>query len=524
MRITAFEPSAYETLGALIVHAIEQHPERTAMVDADGKRTSYRALGERISQLIGLFNDLGMQRGDVVAQLCGNRTEMFCVMAAAYVGGFCSVTLHAMAGADDHAAILEDCHATVFVYEHYFAERAGELKTRSQRSIPWFSHDSGDADPCIWLERSGQSTPALTSVGRSEDIVRLAYTGGTTGRSKGVMLSNRAMLSNVRLWLDGLAWREGVRTLCSAPISHGAGSLIFPTLAAGGTVYLQRGFTAPSWLECVQTHAIEHTFIVPTMLYALIDHPATPEHDLSSLRALIYGASPASPARVREALERFGPVLVQTYGQTEAPNTILILDQQAHQNASAEQLASAGQPFPGLDVVLLGDDGQPTANGETGEICVKGPLLMSGYHGQPEQTERTLVDGYLRTGDLGRIGADGLFYIVDRKKDMIISGGFNIYPKEIEDVLSAHPEVAAVAVFGVPDPKWGEAVKAVVALKLGATASPEQLIDYVRARKGAIHTPKSIELVDAVPVTSLGKPDKKSLRSRYWNQQSREIA
>ena len=239
---------------------------------------------------------------------------------------------------------------------------------------------------------------------------------------------------------------------------------------------------------------------------------------------MIYGASPASPARVREALERFGPVLVQTYGQTEAPNTILILDQQAHQNASAEQLASAGQPFPGLDVVLLGDDGQPTANGETGEICVKGPLLMSGYHGQPEQTERTLVDGYLRTGDLGRIGADGLFYIVDRKKDMIISGGFNIYPKEIEDVLSAHPEVAAVAVFGVPDPKWGEAVKAVVALKLGATASPEQLIDYVRARKGAIHTPKSIELVDAVPVTSLGKPDKKSLRSRYWNQQSREIA
>ncbi len=528
MRVTAANLPNFNTLGELIAHAIATYPERTAFVDADGNSTSYEKLGERISTLITELHDLGLQRGDVVAQLCGNRTEMFCLMAAAYVGGFCSVTLHAMAGADDHAAILEDCKAKVFVYEHYFAERAHELKQRCTHAMQCLSHDTGDEDPCIWSRSHSEpaDTPftALHAVGEPQDIVRLAFTGGTTGRSKGVMLSNRAMLTNTRLWLDGLEWPEGVRTLCSAPISHGAGSLIFPTLAAGGIVYLQRGFSVESWLRCVQDKRIAHTFIVPTMLYALLDHAETSQYELSSLRALIYGAAPASPSRIRMALNLFGPVLVQTYGQTEAPNTILILDQQAHQNASDTQLASAGKPFPQVNVLLLGDDDKPVPNGETGEICLSGDLLMSGYHGQPEQTAHTLANGMLHTGDLARMGEDGLLYIVDRKKDLIISGGFNVYPKEVEDALSTHPDVAAAAVFGTPDEKWGEAVRAVVALRPGSNVTPQMLIEFVRTKKGAVCTPKSIELVDQIPVTSLGKPDKKALRSRYWSHQSRGIA
>ncbi|QNN59096.1 AMP-binding protein [Diaphorobacter ruginosibacter] len=532
MRVTASDLPNFRTLGELITHAIATHPDHVAFVDADGLPTTYEQLGHKIAWLIAELRRLGLRRGDVVAQLCGNRTEMFCLMAAAYVGGFCSVTLHAMAGADDHAAILEDCKAKIFVYEHYFAERAKELRQRSASAMLCRSHDATDEDESIWGQSPHAPSPspspahahALQPVGEPEDIVRLAYTGGTTGRSKGVMLSNRAMLTNARLWLDGLEWQAGVRTLCSAPISHGAGSLIFPTLGAGGTIYLQRGFSAASWLRCVQYNHITHTFIVPTMLYALLDHADTARHGLTSLRALVYGAAPASPSRIRAALNLFGPVLVQTYGQTEAPNTILILDQQAHQRATDAQLASAGIPFPHVNVVLTGDDDRPVSTGETGELCLTGDLLMSGYHGLPEQTARTLANGLLHTGDLARMGEDGLIYIVDRKKDMIISGGFNVYPKEVEDVLGMHPDVAAAAVFGVPDPKWGEAVRAVVVPRSGASVDPHALIEFVRARKGAVCTPKSIELVDQVPLTSLGKPDKKALRNLYSSHPSRETA
>ena len=500
-------------LGELIVQAIERHPQRIAFIDGAGSTTS-EALGLRIAQAISTLRTLGLQPGDSVALLSGNSTDMFCILSASYIGGFCSVTLHAMAGLDDHAAILEDCKARVVVSGQAYAERIAQLRQRCGASATWLSHDAQDSLPSFW-DVAADGDTQLRVQGEGESIIRLAYTGGTTGLPKGVMLSNRAMLANARLWLAGLDWPDGVRTLCSAPISHGAGSLIFPTLARGGTVVLQRGFTPHGWLEAVAQHRIAFTFIVPTMVYALLDDPATRAADLSSLRALIYGAAPMAPPRIRQALDLFGPVLVQTYGQTEAPNTILLLDQQAHARATDEQLAAAGKPFPGLDVALLDAQDQPVAPGETGEICVRGALVMSGYRGQPEQTAATLRNGWLHTGDLARAGEDGAFYIVDRIKDMIITGGFNVYPKEVEDVLAGHPDVAAVAVIGVPHARWGEAVKAVVVRRAGTLPDAQELIDYVRSRKGAICAPKSVEFVDAVPLTGLGKADKKALRRQF---------
>ncbi len=515
------------TLGALIADAVRRWPARIAFVDGT-REITYAQMGRRIAQAQARLAQLGLVRGDAVAQLSGNRVEMFCVMAAAYLAGLRSVTLHSMASAADHAAIVQDCAARVVVSEQAYAERARALRAACGGVAHWLSHDDeppqGAQSPAPFWRASQGDDDTLRVVDAPDDVIRLAYTGGTTGRSKGVMLTSRALHENARLWLAGLAWPDGVRTLCSAPISHGAGSLIYPTLARGGTVVLQRGFSVQAWLDAVQRHRIQHTFIVPTMLYALLDAPATARADLSSLQALMYGAAPASPARIRQALAVFGPVLVQSYGQTEAPNTILVLDQAAHAAASDAQLASAGRPFPGVEVELLGDDDQPVGHGEIGEICVRGPLLMSGYHGQPEQTAQALRAGWLHTGDLARCDGEGLFHIVDRKKDMIITGGFNVYPREVEDVLSAHPAVAAVAVIGVPDARWGEAVKAVVVARAGAQATADALIDYVRERKGAICTPKSVDFVEQVPLTGLGKPDKKALRQRYWTAQSREIA
>lgn len=510
-----------ERLGTRIVQAIARWPERVAVVDGDRSLT-YAEFGARISQAVQALDALGLRQADVVAQLSGNRIDMLCVMAAAYIHGFCSVTLHSMAGADDHAGILADCNARVFLSEHAYGQRRDWLRDKCTHIQHWYSHDADDGHPDFWALAAKYTPQPLCVRGAPKDIIRLAYTGGTTGKSKGVMLSNRAMDANARLWLAGLAWPDGVRSLCSAPISHGAGSLIFPTLACGGTVVLERGFDAERWLDTVSGQRINTTFIVPTMLYALLEHPLTAQTDLSSLHALIYGAAPMSPARIRQALEVFGNRLVQTYGQTEAPNTILILDQHDHARADDALLASAGRPFPEIEVRLCADDGTSVPTGEIGEVCVRGPLLMSGYHGDPQQTAAALRDGWLCTGDLARQDDAGYFYIVDRKKDMIISGGFNIYPREIEDILATHPDVQASAVIGVPDGKWGESVKAIVVAR--RALRPEALIEFVRARKGPIYAPKSVEFVDAVPLTGLGKPDKKALREHYWNHQTREIA
>ena len=231
-----------------------------------------------------------------------------------------------------------------------------------------------------------------------------------------------------------------------------------------------------------------------------------------------------SPARLVEGIERFGPVFMQLYGQSEVPNCITVLRRDDHDPvAHPERLASCGAPVAGLQVKLLDEDGHEVPEGEVGEICCRGPLVMAGYWNKPEETARAFRHGWLYTGDLARRDADGFLYIVDRSKDMIISGGFNVFPREVEDVLTRHPAVAAAAVIGVPDPKWGEAVKAVVVCRAGAEVSAEALIAMVRDAKGVVHAPKSVDFTDDLPVTGLGKPDKKVLRARYWGGAARAV-
>jgi fatty-acyl-CoA synthase len=314
-----------------------------------------------------------------------------------------------------------------------------------------------------------------------------------------------------------------LRLLCPTPISHGAGAMLVPTLWRGGTVILQRGFDPEKYIEALQEHRASFSFLVPTMVYAILDHPRSRTADFSSLRLLSYGASPMAPARIEEALRVFGPVLVQSYGQTESPSNILFLSQEDHVRTDVDTLGSAGMPYPGVTVELLDDQDQPVEAGAIGELCVRSPLVMEGYWKQPELTAEVLRNGWLHTGDMAYRDPHGYYFLVDRKKDMIISGGFNVYPKEIENVLAAHPAVAAAAVIGVPDEKWGEAVKAVVVLRAEGTATEEELKAAVRSAKGPVNTPKSIDFVQALPLTTLGKHDKNQLRARYWGDRARRI-
>ena len=237
----------------------------------------------------------------------------------------------------------------------------------------------------------------------------------------------------------------------------------------------------------------------------------------------MYGASPMSPSRLVEGMTRIGPVFAQLYGQTECAGLTSSMARSDHHVDDLDRLASAGTPMPGVRLAILDEEGRPCGVGEPGEVCVQGASVMQGYWKQPELTAETLAGGWLHTGDIAVWTEDGFFTLVDRKKDMIVSGGFNVFPREIEDVLSTHPAVSNSAVIGVPDEKWGEAVTALVVLKPGATCDPEDLRTLVRDRKGAISTPKTIEFVDSLPLTAVGKADKKVLRAKYWGNQSRLV-
>lgn len=511
------------SIGDLIVQALARHPDRIAIID-DQKQLTYRQLARRIGQAMSAFTALGLKRGDGVVQLAGNRGDVFVVMAAVYLLGLRSISLHGMGGLDDHAYIVQDSDASFFVADKGYTQRLDELRPRCPAIRHWYSHEAGiPGQTCFW-EFAEQFEPmALRVSARPDDVIRLAYTGGTTGKPKGVMLTNRSMWMQALTLMGARPLPGELRLLCPTPISHGAGAMLVPTLWRGGTIILQRGFDPERYLAALELHKATATFLVPTMIYSILDHPGAKTADFSSLEMVSYGASPMSPTRLQEALRVFGPVLVQSYGQTECPSNILFLSQEDHVRRDVDTLGSAGMPYPGVTVALLDENDMPVEQGAVGELCVRSPLVMEGYWKLPELTAQVMRNGWLHTGDMAYRDEHGYYFLVDRKKDMIISGGFNVYPKEIENVLGAHEAVAAAAVFGVPDGKWGEAVKAVVALRPGMSVGEDELKAAVRSAKGPVNTPKSIDFVDALPLTALGKPDKNRLRKQYWSGQDRRI-
>jgi fatty-acyl-CoA synthase len=299
--------------------------------------------------------------------------------------------------------------------------------------------------------------------------------------------------------------------------------MLVPILLRGGTVVLQAGFKAADFLAAIEHHRVTATFLVPTMIYMLLEEQRKANADLSSLETVIYGGAPISPARLAEAVQAFGPIFQQIYSQSEAPNCATVLRRHEHDPARPERLVSCGRPMAGVTVQTLDEDGRVVPPGTVGEICFRGPSIMTGYWRKPQETAEAFKGGWLHTGDLAHRDADGLIYIVDRRKDMIVTGGFNIYPREVEDVLTAHPAIAQAAVIGVPDGKWGEAVKAVVVTRDGAAVSEGELMALVREKKGSVAAPKSVDFVARIPLTSLGKPDKKAVRALYWSAEGRQV-
>ncbi len=512
------------SMGDLLLRAIERGGDRVAFVCEDQTLT-YRQMGALLSRLVQTLTARGLRHGDAVAALSPNRIEAFLITAAAYVMGLRNTWMHPLASEDDHAYLLQDSGVgTLFFDPVMFEGRARALGGRVDCVKDLLGlGPNAIADDILALAQQHASAPLVSST-TADDICVLIYTGGTTGKPKGVVHTHRTHVSMVMAELSDWDWPHDIRFLAMTPITHGAGAMIMAVLMRSGTYVMAKGFEAQRFFDLVAQHRISATFLVPTMIYVLLDHPGLPQAELASLELIIYGAAPMAPARLIEGMRVFGPVFMQLYGQSEAPNAVTALRKRDHDpERHPQRLASCGLPIYNSQVRLLDEAGREAAAGEVGEICVRGPLVMQGYWNKPEETARALRHGWLYTGDLARRDADGYLYIVGRSKDMIVSGGFNVYPAEIEDVLTAHPAVAAAGVIGVPDPKWGEAVKAIVVLRAGLVATAEELTARVREAKGAVYAPKSIDFVDSLPVTGLGKPDKKVLRERYWQGRERGV-
>jgi fatty-acyl-CoA synthase len=511
------------TVGDMVLRALNRYEDRTAFVIGT-QQISYAQTRRAIAAAKAAFRALGLRRGDTVVQLTKNRPEQWFVAMALVMSGLRSVALHALGSVDDHIHIINDSAANLVLLDRPFVDCAERYREGCRGVSHWMSHDDGNRLSSFWLLAAELPAEGLRCDSAPDDIVRLAYTGGTTGRPKGVMLSARSLMTTALLSLAEWELPKEIRMLCAAPLSHGAGALIIPTLCRGGTLYLLQSFNTGDFMDAVAAHRITAFYGVPSMLYSLLDDPRAPGFDWSSVDFILYGGSPMSPARIEEASRVFGPVLNQAYGQTEAPSCITLLRKADHQAASDSRLLSCGMSYAGISVAILDESCQPVAAGVAGELCVRGPHVMDGYWKNPEETAKAFEGGWLHTGDIAYSDEDGYIHLVDRKKDMIITGGFNVYPKEVEDAVMNHPAVAAVAVIGVPDPKWGEAVKAFVVCRPQKTVQESELLTFVREAKGPVNTPKSVAFLEALPMTALGKPDKKALRSAFWTDAARSIA
>jgi fatty-acyl-CoA synthase len=510
----------------LLVAALSRDPGRPAVCLGDEVLTAGQ-LGEQVSRYAQAYAALGLQQGTGVAMLSANRPEVLYAMGAYMVSGCRNTPLHPLGSLEDHAYVLRDAGIEALVFDPAFAGRAAELRDRVPGVARLLSFGPSDVgEDLAALAAAYQPRPLVAPRIDPEAISALAYTGGTTGEPKGVMNTYRGSAAMVQIMLTEWQWPAELRHLVCTPLSHAGAAFVVPVLTRGGSIVVLPKFDAGQVLAAVERYRITSMFLVPSMIYALLDHPAFGAADLSSLQTVFYGASPVSPTRLQEAIRKIGPVFFQFYGQTEAAQTVCVLRKEDHDADDPARLATCGRPVPWLHVALLDDQGGVVPRGGPGEICVRGPLVMNGYWNKPQQTAEAFRHGWLHTGDIAREDDKGFYTIVDRKKDMIVSGGFNVFPREIEDVLATHPAVAASAVIGVPDPKWGEAVKAVVVLRDGASATAalaSELTARVKERKGPHYAPKSVDFIDAIPMTPVGKPDKKALRARYWSGAGRQV-
>jgi fatty-acyl-CoA synthase len=484
-----------------------------------GERSlSYAEVQDFSFRVAGALARSGVRPGESVAILSANHPESFaCVFGIARAGAvWCPV--NPRNEAEENRELLELFDCTTLLYQAAFAPLVAKIRDRLPQLTTVVCLDQGTAqDPSLpeWLDHV---VLAEDDVEPPDDVSMLVGTGGTTGRPKGVRLTGRNVETMSALTLMSYPFEGRPVYLALAPLTHAAGVLCFPVMALGGEIVVMPAPDLGEFLTLIEQHEVTHTFLPPTLIYMLLAHPALDSTDLTSLQCLWYGAAPISADRLAEAITRIGPVMGQLFGQSEAPMMVSTLAPADHLRADGsiarERLSSAGRPTPLVTVGIMSDDGELLPTGERGEVVVRGSLVMAGYHKDDEATAEASRFGWHHTGDIGYLDEDNFLYLVDRAKDMIISGGFNVYSAEVERALMAHPDVQDCAVIGLPDEKWGERVVAVLQPKPGTTVSAEEVTAFVKERIGSVKAPKQVEVWPDLPRSKIGKVLKPDIRAR----------
>lgn len=501
--------------------------QRPAVIH-NGRIVTYAALHERSCRLANALLALGLEKGDRVAIHARNCAQLVEIECALYQAGLTKAALNPRYTATEVSEVMADCTPAVLI--------AGEGFTGHSPSTPGF--ESVRAMISLAGERPGylgyeallaRASPVAPVVDIDpDDIAVLHFSSGSTGRIKAAMQSFGNRRASLRKFLIGSDVRigRGDRLALLGPMTHATGMLIQPVLHGGGTLVVFDKYEVEPFLAAVQELRITHVFMVPAMIHMALAHPSIGRYDLSSLRSIAYGAAPMAPTRIREAWACFGPILSQGYGGSETTSGVARLSIEDHAHAIAhrpERLASCGRPHVEADVRVVNERGEEVSGDEIGEVVVRGEDVFKGYWGAPELTAEVLVDGWFHTSDLARVDDEGFIYLVDRKKDMIISGGFNVYPTEVEAALYQHPAVFEACVVGVPDAQWGESVKAVICLKGDAKATAADLMAFCRERLADYKSPRTIEFAAELPKNPSGKIARKLVREPYWTHVERRV-
>jgi long-chain acyl-CoA synthetase len=500
-------------VGQLLARAARLYPEREAVVAGDVRRT-FAEVDARANRVANGLLALGFAQPDRVALLLKNCAEYMELDFGLAKAGLVRVALNARLGVNDHRVTLEDADVSGVIYGREFEEVVETLRGDFPAIKHWLRVGGEGDDYARWLDAQSAHSPGVRN--RPEDIYSLFYTSGTTGKPKGVMHTHR-VISRVatNLLLDAFTVWPGDRALLLQPLSHGSGFFMLPAFMRGACSVILDAFDPDEVVRTCLRERIDVIKLIPTMLIKLLEATRAGRADLGAVRSIIYGASPMPVEKLREAMDRFGPVFVQIYGQAEAPVTITVLPADEHRpHGSAEELkrlGSVGRPFLTVDAQVLDAEGHPVTPGQTGEVVVRGDHVMSGYWRRPELTPEVLREGAVHTRDMATVDERGYIYLLGRRDEMIISGGFNIAPREVEEVLHGHPAVSEVAVIGAPHPTWGEAVHACVALRPGASVSEAELLEFCRPALG-FRRPKGVTFLPALPKNPYGKVLRHELR------------
>lgn len=508
------------------------HRDREALVNTERKRRyTHHELHLHTNRIVNMMRQrLRLRRGDTYLCILENDNLSLFHAWTALKGEAAAAWTNYRDSFDEHCWQIDFIKPKVVFLENALLDRYFEMLRERGVMVVCMDPPPARRDGLLWFDElidgCSDAIPDIES-DVYKDVLIYRFTGGTTGKSKCAQYTTDNWLAcrDSYYAVNEQVLDAGTRYMHMSPISHGSGLPILAVLFRGGCSVTQNAPDLAQWCRNVEAERITTCSLVPTLLYRLLDLPEASNHDLSTLTTCFYGASPMSPAKLELLHARFGNILAQSYGATECLQRAVTLSKADHLTAIASgRLGSAGRVTPGVELVIVDDAGKSVEVGETGEIWLRSRATISGYYNNPEGTTAEFSNGFWKSGDLGYLDADGFLFIVDRKKDMIISGGFNVYAIEVEAALNAHPAVAISVVVGRPHDEWGEAVHAEVVLKRDAQTSADALIEHVKSRIGRFKAPKSIAFVGELPLSSVGKVLRRQVREKYWTDQLRRVS